>query len=97
LIALAAEITGIDVEDGGDVVQGVADRNGLRVEFEESHSFVVKHGCAQIRHQRTSRWRTRRLRRDGGSSSRVLSWARRWPTASAWTAAPAEEASVVSD
>ena len=72
LIAPTAEITRIDVEDGGDVVPDVADGNGLRVELEESHSFVVKHGCAQIRHRRTSRWRTRRLRRDGDSSSRAL-------------------------
>ena len=55
LITPTAEITRIDVEDGGDVVPDVADRNGLRVELEESHSFVVKHGCTQIRHRRTSK------------------------------------------
>jgi len=55
LIAPTAEITRIDVEDGGDVVPDVVDRNSLRVELEESHSFVVKHGCTQIRHRRTSK------------------------------------------
>jgi hypothetical protein len=75
LITPTVEVTGIDVEDGGDVVPDVADGHGLRVELEQSHGFVVKHGCAEVSRRRgssrrrrgSSRCGPRRLRRDGSS------------------------------
>jgi hypothetical protein len=84
LITPTVEVTGIDVEDGGDVVPDVADGHGLRVELEQSHGFVVKHGCAEVSRRRgssrrrrgSSRCGPRRLRRDGvaGALGRVVAF-----------------------
>ena len=45
LVAPAVEVTGVDVEDGGDVVPDVADGDSLGVKLKQGHGFVVKHGC----------------------------------------------------
>ena len=49
LITPAIEVTGVDVEDGGDVVPDVADGDSLGVKLKQSHGFMMKHGGAQIR------------------------------------------------
>ena len=49
LITPAIEVTGVDVEDGGDVVPDVADGDSLGVKLKQSHGFVMKHGGAEIR------------------------------------------------
>jgi hypothetical protein len=73
LIKPAVEITGIDIEDGGDVIPYVVDRHGLRVEFQQGHGFVVKHGCTKVgRCRRSSRAGLRRCSHDGGRSGRPL-------------------------
>jgi hypothetical protein len=41
LIAPAVEVTGINVEDGGDVVPDIADGDGLGVKLQEGDGFVM--------------------------------------------------------
>jgi hypothetical protein len=65
LITPTVEVTGIDVEDGGDVVSDIADGHSLRVELEQSHGFVVKHGCAEVSRCRGSSRRRRGCSRCG--------------------------------
>jgi hypothetical protein len=51
----------------------VANRHGLRVEFQQGHAFVVKHGCTKVgRCRRSSRAGLRRCSHDGGRSGRPL-------------------------
>ena len=48
LITLAVEFTGIDVEDGGDVVPDVADCNSLSMELQKGNGLVMQHGSPKI-------------------------------------------------
>ena len=57
LITPAIEVTGVDVEDGGDVVPDVADGDSLGVKLKQSHGFVLKHGGAEIRWRAIGRCR----------------------------------------
>jgi hypothetical protein len=74
LIAPTVEVTGINVEDGGDVVPDVADGDGLGMELQEGDGFVLEHGGAEIGGHGTSRRRITRggLGREGCSSSRAF-------------------------
>jgi hypothetical protein len=78
LITPAIEVTGVDVEDGGDVVLDVADGDSLGVKLKQGHGFVMKHGGAEIRwgavvwFSSTTGWSPRRGRSLGGCSCRPL-------------------------
>ena len=48
LITPAVEVTGIDVEDGGDVVPNVANRNSLSMELQKGNGLVMQHGSPKI-------------------------------------------------
>jgi len=49
LITPVIEVTGVDVEDGGDVVPDVADGDSLGVKLKQGHDFMMKHGGTEIR------------------------------------------------
>jgi len=52
LITPAVDVTGINIEDGGDVVPNVADHNSLSMELEKGNGLVMQHGSPKIGWQR---------------------------------------------